>query len=54
MSCVCVRRLRVEGFLRQSCAELVAVLYQSNVFPEVTLDTLVSLLQGRRVLQQKR
>ena len=34
------------------CVELVAVSHQSVVFPEVTVDTLVSLLQGRRVRQQ--
>ena len=49
-----VLRMRVEVFFRQGFAEPVAVSYQSNVFPEVTLDTLVSLLQGCRVLQQKR
>ena len=53
MSCVGLR-VRMEGFLRQRCAELVAVSYQSDATPGVTVETLVSLLQGRRVRQQKR
>ena len=47
MNCI-VLWLRVEEFLRQSCAEPVAVSYQSD------FSALVSLLQGRRVRQQKR
>ena len=49
MSCV-VLRLLVEEFLRQRCAEPVAVSYQFDATHEVTVETLVSLLQGRRVL----
>ena len=52
MSCVV---LRVHGrFLRQRCAEPVAVSYQADATPEVIVETLVSLLQGRRVLRRGR
>ena len=45
MSCV-VLRLRVEEFLRQRCAESVVVSYQSDATHQITVETLVSLLQG--------
>ena len=50
MSCVALR-LRMAEFVRQRCAEPVASSYQPEAAPE-TLETLVSLLQGRRVLQR--
>ena len=42
MSCV-VLLLRMEEFLRQRCAERLAVSYQSGAAPEVIVKTLVSL-----------
>ena len=53
MSCV-VLAVRTEGFLRQRCAELVAVSYQFDATAEVTVETLVSLLQGCHVLRRGR
>ena len=47
-----VLRLLMGEFLQQRRAEPVAVSYQSDAIPEVTVETLVSLLQGRRVLWQ--
>ena len=44
----------MEGFLRQDWAEPVAVSCQSDASPEATLETLVSLLRGRRVLRRGR
>ena len=48
--CCVVLRLRMERFLRQRCADPVAVSYQSDA----TLETLVSLLQDRCVLWRGR
>ena len=53
MSCV-VLRLLMEEFLLSRCAESVAVSYQSDAVPDVNVETLDSLLQGRRVRQQKK
>ena len=47
-------RLRIEEFLVQRCAQLVAVSNKSDATPEAAVQTLASLVQGRRVLRRGR